>query len=89
MDGRGGQPDIEHKTLSVEVKRRALPQWLAKGMAQAKWAAAGTNKLPVVIVHEPSSRYLESFVIMRLSDALPLLNENNCDFPDPFDTPDD
>lgn len=79
MDGRGGQPDIEHARMAVEVKRRALPQWLTKGMAQALWAAAGTGKTPVVIVHEPGSQYLDSYVIVRLRDALPYMEVDNND----------
>ena len=66
--GRGDNPDIDHKLLSIEVKsRKTIPAWLEDAMRQAE-ASAKDRRLPVVVLHEDRTPYAESLVLLRLSD---------------------
>jgi hypothetical protein len=65
---RGDAPDVEHQSLSVEVKcRKSLPRWLEDAMKQAE-ASARDGQLPVAVLHEHGQRYRDSLVLMRLGD---------------------
>src|SRR5687767_4529305 len=65
---RGDRPDIEHDTLSVEVKsRKSLPAWLENAMQQAK-AASKNGELPVAVLHQDGKRYTEALVVISLKD---------------------
>jgi ribonuclease HI len=67
--GRGDTPDVEHSTLSVEVKsRKKLPSWIHNAMRQAEASSKGDNRLPVVVLHEDRARYSEALVVLRLKD---------------------
>lgn len=66
--GRGDAPDIQHPWLCPEVKhRRKLPAWLHEAMAQAR-AAATSEQLPIVVLHESGQRHTNDMVLVRLSD---------------------
>lgn len=65
---RGDAPDISHEWLSTEVKcRKALPSWLNNAMAQAR-AAARSDQLPIVVLHEDGRQYRDAHVVIRLAD---------------------
>ncbi len=64
---RGDAPDVDHPSLSIEVKsRKKLPAWLLDAIAQAE-AAAGPHQLPVAVLHQDRSRYSDALVVLRLS----------------------
>ncbi len=57
---RGDAPDIDHPTLSIEVKsRKRLPAWIKDAMEQAE-ASAEQSQLPVAVLHEDGSRYKDA-----------------------------
>jgi hypothetical protein len=65
--GRGDSPDVDHPSLSIEVKsRKKLPAWLLDAIAQAE-AAASPDQIPVAVLHQDRSRYSDALVVMRLS----------------------
>lgn len=68
---REGGGDLEHPTLAIECKRRAVSVNVVKAMAQAEKSAAG--RTPVVI-HRVNRA--ESLVTMRLSDWLALYEQH-------------
>ena len=68
---RDGGGDLEHPTLAIECKRRAVSVNVVKAMAQAEKSAAG--RTPVVIHRVNRS---ESLVTMRLSDWLALYEQH-------------
>ena len=73
---RGDQPDIEHETLSLEVKhRKSLPAWLHDAMDQAVKSRKG-SQLPMVVLHEKGQSYEKSFCIIRLEDVQEYLTGN-------------
>ena len=66
--GRGDNPDIDHKLLSIEVKsRKTIPAWLEDAMRQAEVSVKG-KRLPVVLVQHDHRPYTESLVLLRLSN---------------------
>lgn len=66
--GRGDAPDIQHPWLCPEVKhRRKLPDWLHEAMSQAR-AAATSEQLPIVVLHQSGQRHKDDLVMIRLSD---------------------
>ena len=62
------QVDVEHDELAIEVKHRkaAFPKWINRGMEQANEHGEKNNKIPILVVHEHGTPYLESHVIMSL-----------------------
>lgn len=73
---RGWAPDIEHQTLSLEVKtRKRMPLLLRVGMDQAVKAAGWYvrkgkgDRLPVLVIHEDGTHFENSLVVVRLKDA--------------------
>lgn len=71
--GRGSAPDIEHKLLSLEVKHwQTLPNWLHDAMEQAEASMKG-HQIPTVVLHETGMKYEDSYVVMRLSDVIELV----------------
>ncbi len=79
--GRRAAPDIEHPTLSVEVKsRKRLPAWIKDAVTQAE-ASAQKPQLPVTVLHEDGRRYADSLVVLRLEDFVRRL-ECRCYTPD-------
>ncbi len=65
---RGDAPDIEHPTLSVEVKsRKKIPAWLEDALLQAE-ASAKNGQLPIAVLHQDGQRYTDSLVVLRLED---------------------
>ncbi len=65
---RGTTPDIEHKTLSIEVKsRKSLPAWLLEALKQAQ-AATEDGRLPVAVLHQDRKPYRDALVVVRLED---------------------
>lgn len=67
--GRGDRPDIEHPRFAPEVKHtRNAFDLVTRAMAQAKAAAEGTAKVPLVAVHKEGQPYDETFVVLRLAD---------------------
>jgi hypothetical protein len=59
---------VQHPWLSIECKhRKAIPLWIADGMAQAV-ASARDGQLPVVIVHEGGQRHGNDIVMVKLRD---------------------
>ena len=68
--GRGDTPDVAHPWLSIEVKDRAtLPAWLLEALAQAE-AAAGSDQLPIAVLHEAGRRHDRALVVLRLADFI-------------------
>jgi hypothetical protein len=66
---RGDAPDIAHDWLSVEVKhRRILPDWILDALCQAKASAAGTDKLPIAILHQKHKPHDCDLVVITLAD---------------------
>jgi hypothetical protein len=66
---RGDTPDIEHATLSIEVKsRKSLPAWLLKALNQAQAATKDGKKMPVVVLHQDHALYAHSLVVLKLKD---------------------
>lgn len=75
---RGDVPDIEHPTLSIEVKtRKALPKWIEDALEQAQAAAGGEEdgRLPVAVLHQLGMPYRKALVVLRLEDFLTLCPE--------------
>ena len=71
--GRGDNPDIEHPTLSVEVKARAsFPAWLEDALRQAELSATD-KKTPAVVLHRDRRRYADALVVLRLSEFAELV----------------
>jgi hypothetical protein len=71
--GRGDSPDIEHPSLSVEVKARAsFPAWLEDALRQAE-CSARNGKTPAVVLHPDRRRYGDALVILRLSEFAELV----------------
>lgn len=67
---RGSAPDIEHATLSLEVKhRKSLPDWLKDALEQAE-ASKKEGQLPVAVLHETYKKYEDSLVVFRLRDFI-------------------
>lgn len=65
---RGDAPDVAHDWLSIECKhRQEIPHWLREALAQATASAAGTDKLPVAIIHESGKRHDSDLVVMTLA----------------------
>ena len=59
--------DVEHDHLAIEVKqRKALPTYLRDGMDQAVREA--NDRLPLVVLHQKGTEYLESYVCIRMRD---------------------
>lgn len=70
---RGDAPDIEHPTLSVEVKARAsFPGWLEDALKQAELSAMD-GKTPAVVLHPDGKRYADALVVCRLSEFAELV----------------
>lgn len=70
---RGATPDVEHETLSIEVKsRKSLPGWLMDAMEQAE-AASKNGRLPVAILHQDRQQYADSLCLLRLEDLAKLV----------------
>lgn len=66
--GRGDAPDIEHPSLSIEVKsRRTLPTWLGDALHQAEASSTG-DRIPVAVLHQDRARYRDALVVLRLED---------------------
>ena len=65
---RGYTPDIEHPTLSIEVKsRKTIPLWLEDALRQAE-ASTKDGRLPIAVLHQDGQRYSSSLVVLRLKD---------------------
>ena len=75
---RGDVPDVEQEWFAVEVKHRGrLPAFIHDAMDQAEAAAVGTDKVPLVVLHEKGMRYIDSYAMMRLDQLTErLLDEN-------------
>ena len=79
---RGDAPDVEHPTLSIEVKHRQdVPAWLLGAMAQAQ-AAGRDGKVPVAVLHAGGRPYDDALCMLRLADLARLLaGEHGHDLP--------
>ena len=65
---RGDVPDIQHPWLSPEIKhRQTLPAWIHDAISQAI-AAAKSDQLPIVVLHEKGKRHTSDLVVMQLGD---------------------
>lgn len=70
---RGTTPDVEHETLSIEVKsRKTIPAWLLDALEQAQ-AASQNDQLPVAILHQDRQQYADSLCVLRLEDLARLV----------------
>lgn len=70
---RGHTPDVEHPSLSIEVKsRKSLPAWLLDALEQAQ-AASRNGRLPVAVLHQEHRLYADSLCVLRLEDLACLL----------------
>lgn len=70
---RGDVPDVEHPTMSVEVKHwQKVPASLKTPLAQARAAAKG-GKVPVVVLHEAGRPHKEALVVVALGDFARLI----------------
>lgn len=71
---RGSAPDIQHDTLSLEVKHwQKFPEWLKDAMNQAEMSATN-DQIPTVVLHEKGSAYDRCLTIMPLFGTIELLN---------------
>jgi hypothetical protein len=71
--GLGDNPDIEHQSLSVEVKARAsFPAWLEDALRQAE-CSARNGKIPAVVLHQDRGKYPDALVLLRLSEFAELV----------------
>jgi len=71
--GLGDNPDIEHQSLSVEVKARAsFPAWLEDALRQAE-SSARNGKIPAVVLHQDRGQYPDALVLLRLSEFAELV----------------
>ena len=65
---RGATLDVEHPTLSIEVKsRKTVPAWLLDALEQAQ-VASENGRLPVTVLHQDRKPYREALVVIRLED---------------------
>jgi hypothetical protein len=65
---RGDAPDVDHPTLSIEVKtRKSIPAWIEDAMKQAE-ASARDGQVPVAVLHQSGQRYRDALLVMRLGD---------------------
>jgi hypothetical protein len=65
----GGPEDVSHPTLAIQVKGRAsVPDYLREGMAAAQAAAAGTIKLPVLVLVDRSGTRVQRYAIIPLEE---------------------
>ena len=70
---RGATPDVEHATLSIEVKsRKTLPAWLLDALEQAR-AASEDGRPPVAVLHQDRQQYADSLCVLRLEDLAKLV----------------
>lgn len=70
---RGDVPDVEHPLYAIEVKAgRVMSPRLREGMSQAKAAAAGTGKTPLLVVTHCDGRGYprEEYVVMTKADFI-------------------
>jgi hypothetical protein len=59
--------DVEHPTLSIEVKhRKVLPDWLHSAMGQAVREAE--HRKPIVYLHERHMKFEDGYVVLRAKD---------------------
>jgi hypothetical protein len=71
--GRGDNPDIQHPTLSVEVKARAtFPAWLEDALRQSELSATD-GKTPAVVLHGDRKPYRAALVVCWLSEFAELV----------------
>jgi len=62
--------DVIAPWLSVECKqRRRLPAWIESALRQAE-AGAGSERLPIAVLHEKNRRSGNDLVVMRQRDFL-------------------
>jgi truncated hemoglobin YjbI len=67
---RGDSPDIAHDVFSIEVKHRETwPDWLHDAMNQAE-ESQKDGQIPLVILHQKSQKFDQSYAIMRLCDTI-------------------
>lgn len=72
---RGDSPDIEHKTLSLEIKhRKTIPAWIHDAIDQARKSSTN-GKLPVVILHESNARHDNDAVVIPLREFVEWLKQ--------------
>jgi hypothetical protein len=65
---RGTVPDIEHESLSIEVKtRKSIPAWIEDALEQAE-ASLRDAQVPVAVLHQCGQRYRDALLVMRLGD---------------------
>lgn len=70
---RGSAPDIQHETLSLEVKHwQKFPEWLKDAMNQAEMSAT-PDQIPTVVLHEKGSAYDQSLTFMPIHGMMKLL----------------
>lgn len=64
----GGPEDVEHEVLAVQVKSglNVCNQILRDGMASAKAAAVGKNKLPCVVLVDRKPTRLGYYIVFEL-----------------------
>lgn len=72
---RGSAPDIEHSSLSLEVKsRKSVPAWLTEALEQAT-ASSRDGKLPVAVLHATGRQYADALCVIRLEDLASYLTK--------------
>ncbi len=77
--GRGDAPDIDHPTLSIEVKARAtFPAWLEDALRQAELSAVD-GKMPAVVLHGDRKPYRDALVVCRLGEFADFTAKDNGD----------
>lgn len=73
---RGCAPDIEHDTLSLEVKsRQSIPRWLQEAGEQAR-AVPRDGRVPVSVIHVQGKPYADALVVVRLGDFAEHINRD-------------
>lgn len=73
---RGDKADIEHPTLSLEIKhRKKLPDWIWDALDQAE-KSKKNGQTPVVILHENKKHHDNDVVVLKFSDFILFLGLN-------------
>jgi ribonuclease HI len=61
--------EADHPTLSIQVSSgKKVPAWIEDAIKQADTLASGGDKVPVVVLHQDSTRDEDALVVMKLRD---------------------
>ncbi len=74
VNGRGDLPDVLSSRFSVEVKNRALPEWVLHAVQQAEIGKWETDKdYHMAVIHYPGTQFGSSLALLRIKDLMRIL----------------